>query len=374
MEDGYGLRKRKEPGMSIDTAGLVRQAATEVLQGMHEGSARRAAVHHGLAHWSAIQYHVNNWRRSEMGSLVTELPVSADSTPTSMASEPSLLPDMPLEVRQSSRFDIRAWMAQQAANLVALGECSTRAASEMVNNTYAPVDTAGKRSYPTVSHQTTINYIDSKYQPQSNGRATTLPREFTDRLVAWIRGRRALKFPVFRDDVLTAANRLLIGNPLLRKFKHNALDNSWYYRMLGNYSHVLDTANQRTLEVDRARWCTAKNVGEWYGMLATALVELKIAVRNPDFDENSDPSTHAGQPIKILKPSRIVSFDETRVEMDMTKASKHKKERTIVDRTAPEYDRSDSLAAKGGVSGTGVGGSTADGRTLPALFVLAGGG
>ena len=106
-------------------------------------------------------------------------------------------------------------MAQQAANLVALGERSTRAASEMVNNTYAPVDTAGKRSYPTVSHQTTINYFDSKYQPQSNGRATTLPREFTDRLVAWIRGRKALKFPVFRDDVLTAANRLLIGNPLL---------------------------------------------------------------------------------------------------------------------------------------------------------------
>eukprot|EP00965_Chrysotila_dentata_P185332 6118548-Pleurochrysis_carterae.AAC.1 len=33
--------------------------------------------------------------------------------------------------------------------------------------------------------------------------------------------------------------------------------------------------------------------------------------------------------------------------------------------------RNDTLANKGGLAGTGVGGSTADGRALPALFILA---
>ena len=374
MEGGYGLRKRKVAATPLDTGKLLRQAAAEVVQGMHGGSCRRAADHHGLESHSGIQYHVNRWRKSELGELVAELPPTNDSSPTSDVSEPALLQDMPPEVSCTSRFAIKQWMAKQAAQLVSLGECSTRAASEMVNGRYAPANTDGKRTMPTVSHSTVRNYIDDTYAPESNGRKTNLPSEFTDKLVAWIRGRRALKFPVFRDDVLAVANRLLLGNPLLATFKHHALDSAWYYRMLSNYSHVLDTANQRTLEIDRAKWCTAKNVLEWYTMLATAFVELNVAVKNPDFDSNANPQTHAGQPILITKPGRIISFDETRVEMDMTKASKSKKERTIVDKKAPQIDRQDSLAAKGGISGTGVGGSTANGRTLPALFIFSGGG
>ena len=99
-----------------------------------------------------------------------------------------------------------------------------------------------------------------------------------------------------------------------------------------------------------------------------------VAVRNPDFKEGGDPKARDGQPIIITKPGRIFSFDETRIEMDMTKGSKAKQERTIVDRTQPREERCETLAFKGGLTGTGVGGSTAAGDALPALFIIAGGG
>ena len=360
----------------MPTQKLIRIAAREIMQGQHGGSARKAAEHHGIEHHSSIQYHIDNWRESDLGEMIAQLPAAAPEfrSPASDLSEPSLLADMPAALQENSRFCIRQWMAKQAAHLVSLGECSTRAAAEMVNHKYAACDTDGKRSFPTVSHMTVVNYMDEEYAPESDGRSTVLPKEFSDQIVAWVRGRRALKFPVFRDDVLAAANRVLLSSPLLQKFKHNALDQSWYYRMLKNYAHVLGTSNQHTLEVDRARWCTAANVGAWYDMIAEALVELGVACKNPDFDKDADPNTHAGQPVFITKPSRILSFDETRVELDMTKGSKAKKERTLIDKTVPARDAQDSLAFKGGISGTGVGGSTVDGRTLPALFILAGGG
>ena len=116
MEEGYGLRKRKVAATPRDTSHLVRQAAAEVVQGMHGGSCRRAAIHHGLDSHSGIHYHVSNWRRSELGELVAELPQSTDSTPRSEVSEPTLLSDMPSEVSMSSRFAIKQWMAKQAAH------------------------------------------------------------------------------------------------------------------------------------------------------------------------------------------------------------------------------------------------------------------
>ena len=152
------------------------------------------------------------------------------------------------------------------------------------------------------------------------------------------------------------------------------MDVAWYYRLLSNYSHVLETANQRPLEIDRARWCTAANIRDWYTMLATALVDAGVAIVNPDYDASADPESRAGQPIIITHPDRIFSFDESRVEMDMTKASKAKQERTLVDKTVPRQERNETLAAKGGQNGTGVGGSTADGKALPGLFIFAGAG
>jgi hypothetical protein len=357
------LRKRPEATPVVDRKrSVVQKAAVEVLQGFHGGSARQAAAHFQLSNHSSVAYWVDKYRGSELVQLIPapdQTPIAAEERSAS-----PLLTVMPDEVKEGSVYNRKQWVAKAAAKLVTSGECSMRAAAEMVAAKYDM----------TVSIGTISNYSNEEYSPQGGGRKSVLPPKFTEKIIAWITARRALKFPVFRDDVLAVANRMLLGSPLLDKLKHHMLDVGWYYRMLNSNSHLIGTANQRPLEIDRARWCTASNVKEWYGMLAEALVELKVAIYNADFLDDADPSTRAGQPIIITKPDRLISFDETRVEMDMTKASKAKQERTLVDKMSPPDERNEVLAHKGGLNGTGVGGSAACGNTLPALFILAGGG
>lgn len=63
------------------------------------------------------------------------------------------------------------------------------------------------------------------------------------------------------------------------------------------------------------------------------------------------------------------------MEMDMTNASKSKKELTIVDTTQLADNHRETLAAKGDMNGKGVGRSATNvGNTLPALFIIASGG
>ena len=68
-------------------------------------------------------------------------------------------------------------------------------------------------------------------------------------------------------------------------------------------------------------------------MVAETLLQLKLAMWNADFDTNAAVGTPSSELIIFTKPDRVLSFDETRVELDMTKASKEKKARTIIDKT-----------------------------------------
>ena len=107
------------------------------------------------------------------------------------------------------------------------------------------------------------------------------------------------------------------------------VNKGWYYRFLGRRSAELGTtANQRPLEVDCAKWATSRNVGDWYQLVADNLVALKLAHWNPAFDPNATLGGgsatlgvgRATEMIIIDKPDRVLSFDETRVELDMTKS------------------------------------------------------
>ena len=151
--------------------------------------------------------------------------------------------------------------------LVDMGECSLRAAAEMTNLRYKG------EGIPSIAKSSVGNYrSEPSYSPVAPGCAPNIPDTVTDKLVQWIRARRALKFPVFRDDVLATANLMLQGTAILKLFKHGMGDVAWYYRMLSKYAHVLGTADQQPLEIDRARWATAENIKAWYDVLAAALV------------------------------------------------------------------------------------------------------
>ncbi|KAK3244607.1 hypothetical protein CYMTET_45787 [Cymbomonas tetramitiformis] len=102
-----------------------------------------------------------------------------------------------------------------------------------------------------------------------------------------------------------------------------------------------------------------------YQVTAEALVSAKLAVWNPDFVED-DPQSCM---IHIMRPERLLSFDETRLTMDMTDGSKSKAERIV---NAGEGDEGEVLVNKGGGVASAIGGSTSTGESLPACIVFGG--
>lgn len=203
--------------------------------------------------------------------------------------------------------------------------------------------------------------------PRRPGRKTIIPEESEKYIADLIKAMRALKFPVFRDKVMAMARALVAGT-----YHEIAWENetgpgaSWYYGFLRR--HGLYTNDLSPLECTRAQWTTAENALKHYDILMNVFLDLGIAVTNDAFD----PTKENSEPIIIKKPSRIVSFDETKLSMDMTVQSRGKKLRSV---TVPgeQYEKKEHLAAKGGSSATGVGGSTGDGESLPGLFIFSGG-
>ena len=93
------------------------------------------------------------------------------------------------------------------------------------------------------------------------------------------------------------------------------------------------------------------------------LLHLGLAVRNDAFKEDEEGS----EPIKITKPGRIFSMDETRLTNDSTDCSKAKGCRSVL---ARDGDCGEVVVNKGGGDGTGIGGSSADGLDLPGFFIF----
>eukprot|EP00965_Chrysotila_dentata_P026915 893248-Pleurochrysis_carterae.AAC.1 len=107
-------------------------------------------------------------------------------------------------------------------------------------------------------------------------------------------------------------------------------------------------------------------------MVVAKLVKAGVAVPNPDYDPSAPRDLPCAVQVLVIHPERIISFDETRVKLDMTKnTSKAKWLRTMIDKTVPRASQRDALAQKGGLAGTGVGGSTASNQALLSLFILA---
>ncbi|KAK3263638.1 hypothetical protein CYMTET_27571 [Cymbomonas tetramitiformis] len=126
----------------------------------------------------------------------------------------------------------------------------------------------------------------------------------------------------------------------------------------------METGNQRPLELTRGKWCTSANMHTHYEVLANTLVDAGLAVCNPDFEE-ADPDSVM---IHITKPERVMSFDETRLSTDCTESSKARYRRSGHLKTG-KGDEGEALANKGGGVATGVGGSLANGNSLPPFFI-----
>ena len=198
--------------------------------------------------------------------------------------------------------------------------------------------------------------------PGKGGAQLIVPQEVEHKLESMCLALRELNLPIFRFMIMNYVNTLIAGTSLAEQLVGKEVRRHWYYNWLGRCQR-LTTGNIRPLEITRAQWATPENVKKHYDMLAVLMVELNIAVPNPAYD----PTVENSEVVKIAKPERIFSMDETRLTNDTTEKSKAKANRSLVGRYG---DQRECLVNKGGGDGTGIGGSSADGRDLPAFFIF----
>lgn len=199
--------------------------------------------------------------------------------------------------------------------------------------------------------------------PKKPGPDTYIPSYIEHKLESLCLALRELNLPIFRFMVLNYVNVLIRDTAFAERFKDREVRRDWYYNWLSRCKR-LSTANIRPLEMTRAQWCTPENVQKHYDMVADIILKLNLGVRV----EGYDPSVPYMEELKITRPDRIASLDETRLTNDTTTSNKSKANRSLV---GSKDDTREAIVNKGGGDGTGIGGGTSDGKDLPGFYVFA---
>jgi hypothetical protein len=167
----------------------------------------------------------------------------------------------------------------------------------------------------------------------------------------------------------------------------------WVQSFMQRNSQQLGTSAQTIIEDIRAHYCTASKLAKHYQIVSDTLVTLGWAVRNAQYDPSvpfdaSQPTDQRNLAIHInpVFAHRIVSFDETRFTLNQSKEGKgpaKSGQKTVIvkddltgaanDWKVPNIDTGEVIMNKSNYDCTIAGGSTADGNSLPALYIFAGG-
>ena len=338
----YGLRPRDDPGelplaqQSSKVRGL--RAAFDILKG---NLSPRSAKKKYQVDRHSLKYYKAKLIKDGMEAAATPAAATTGSEPpTGEAAQQREL------ASKSAAWDDYCKAYVKAGELIRKG-ASRRAAAQQASEEFGV----------SISPTTAARASERPGEPPSKpGRQLILGELIEHRLEMLCLVLREMRIPIFQSMVLGYANALIRGTELEDMFKHREIRRHWYYHWLGRCSR-LKTGNVRPLEITRAKWATSKNALTHYQQLADLLVELGLAVRNTAFKEDEELS----EPIKITKPGRIFSMDETRLTNDTTQCSKAKVCRSVL---AADGDCGKVVVNKGGGDGTGVGGTSADGQSL----------
>jgi hypothetical protein len=111
----------------------------------------------------------------------------------------------------------------------------------------------------------------------------------------------------------------------------------------------------RPLEDRRVDWFTDANLVRYFEVARDVLINAGVSKFNPDYD----PDEPFSQEIIITAPERLCSFDETKMELDCTKAGKGNTNRTI---KAGVNDDNTVIVTKCDKCGSAICGRLGDGR------------
>ena len=188
-----------------------------------------------------------------------------------------------------------------------------------------------------------------------------LPHAMEERIARLVKQLRNKKLPVFPEDVMGWAAALIKGTRFAGNFLKGKASEGWYRGFLRR--HNLVTGTDRPLEMTRSEWLSDVNLSSYYETAAEILVNAGVAQPNTCYE----PSNPMDEPIKIIHPERIFSFDETRLELDCTKGGKGKKDRGVFGKAADDHD---VLVTMSSSTTTAVCGRTGDGKALPPYIVF----
>ena len=201
------------------------------------------------------------------------------------------------------------------------------------------------------------------HSPQKTG-GNYVPSSIEHRIATLVKKMREKKLPVFPSDVKAWCTSLIEGTPAQSRFLEGKASEGWYRNFLRRNN--LETGAFSPLEMTRAEWLTPDNLKVYYETAEGVLLKAGVAERNQHYD----PKDPYSQSIIITHPERIASFDETRVELDQTHATKAKMDRSI---RAGKDDRGEQLATKSSATATVVAGRIGAGLALPLYVVFSSG-
>ena len=210
------------------------------------------------------------------------------------------------------------------------------------------------------------------------GRKYKLDEEAENQLVEIVLLMRKARLPTWGSIMKKICKGLISGTKYEGLFPNGEVSGSWWRRFVRRHSDKLAFSNSRKHELQRERWTTAENIATFYDNLENLLVELGIAVVNPQYDPTArwrkgatDQENSKCARVLIVKPDRLCSVDETEVTTNQSGGShmgRTSSERIV--RANDDFDHGETLTNKTSQRATMYGGSVANGFSLRPFVIF----
>jgi len=198
--------------------------------------------------------------------------------------------------------------------------------------------------------------------PKRPGQEPYLDDEALEGVTGWVKAMRSLELNVFKQQVIAKMQDLIDGTLLQPLFKDGLVRDCHYKRFMDKHAGTFGLKKVKPLEMGRYYWCSSENFKTHYKVVSDMLLEQKLAVVNPDHDDD-DPTSC---PIFITRPGRVASMGEKHATMDMADSDGRLYTVTV----AEDDDTGEFSANKCGGDATLIGGSLANGDSLQVMFIF----
>ena len=156
----------------------------------------------------------------------------------------------------------------------------------------------------------TVRNLKKNPKLNTNGRPPAFSPQMEIDLAFSIRYLRTFAIPVYRCDVKTLADKMLLAIPFsIRPFGRTGVSKKWIRSFMQRRG--LEMKNQDANDINREFWMTSKNMFDCFLKLAEVAVGIGVALSNPAFV--SWEATPKEMPITWIASEmwRVLEFDES---------------------------------------------------------------